>query len=141
MELSTCITRILHRDNTLTEIIIKPSCLAACNIYEPHELDENFMNADIYNLHGEFSGSREWFELLGVIIAQLSNLTQLTFDGIDPDTPELERFWGQISVSSSLKFLNFANMNLESCEEILGGTVDAPSLKSSSFRIAPYLIT
>jgi hypothetical protein len=81
----------------LTEIIIKPSCLAACNIYEPHESDdiaseaeEKSIKNDIYNLHGEFSGCREWFEVLGVIIAKLSNLTQLTFDGIDPDTPELE---------------------------------------------------
>ncbi len=93
MELCSCITRIINRDNTLTEIIIRPSCLTACNVYQPHESDdidsieaeENSINHDMNDLNGEFSGSREWFTLLGVIIAKLTNLTQLTFDGIDPD--------------------------------------------------------
>ena len=41
MDLWQCIiTRIINRDNTLIEIIIRPSCLTACNIYEPHESDD-----------------------------------------------------------------------------------------------------
>ena len=142
IELGSCLTRIIHRDNTLTNVIIKPSCLTACNIYEPNESDdvdsvdaeENSINRAIYDLNVEVSGSREWFTFLGVMIANLTNLTQLTFDGVDPDAAELERFWAGISASPSLTSLNFANMNLERCEEILGGTVNAPSLSSIVFN-------
>ncbi len=71
---------------------------------------------------------------MGVIIAKLSNLNQLTFDGVDPDAREMERFWAEISGSKSLDYIIFANMNLESCEEILGGTVNAPSLSTIVFN-------
>ena len=38
---------------------------------------------NIYFLNGEFSGSRDWFASLGVMISKLPNLTQLTFDELD----------------------------------------------------------
>ncbi len=125
-----------------SKLLQQPSCLTACGNYEPKKSDdidsvdaeENSINRDIYNLNCEVSGTREWFEVLGFMIAKLTNLTQLTFDGIDPDVENLKRFWAEISASPSLTFLNFANMNLESCEEILGGTVNAPSLRSIMFH-------
>ena len=54
---------------------------------------------------------RELLTFLGVMIANLTNLTQLTFDGVDPDAAELERFWAGISASPSLTSLNFAHRN------------------------------
>ena len=46
-------------------------------------------------------------------------MTQLTFDGLDPDNEDLEQFWNEISGSTSLTDLYFINMNLVSCEEML----------------------
>jgi len=142
MEDGLCLPRIIHRDNTLKNIIIRPSFLEACDNYEPNESDdvdsieaeENSVNRHIYDLNCELNGTREWFEVLGSMIAKLTNLKLLTFDGVDPDARELERFWAEISASPSLTSLNFANMNLESCEEILGGTVNAPNLRSIMFN-------
>jgi hypothetical protein len=116
----------------LTNIIIRPSCLTVCSNYEPDESDnvdsieaeENCINERIYFLNGEFSGSREWFTSLGVMISRLPNLAQLTFDGLDIDASELERFWGKISASASLTTLIYTNMNLERWE----GGMDAPNL-------------
>ena len=91
MELGLCISRIIHRDDMLTNIIIRTSCLTVCSNYEPDESDdvdsieaeENSINKNIYFLNGEFSGSRDWFASLGVMISKLPNLTQLTFDELD----------------------------------------------------------
>ncbi len=82
MELGSCISRIIHRDDTLTNIIIRPTCITACSNYEPEESDnvdsieaeENSINERIYFLNGEFSGSREWFTNVGVKISKLRNL-------------------------------------------------------------------
>ncbi len=79
MELGLCISRIIHRDNTLTNIIITPTCLTACSNYEPEESDdvdsieaeENSINERIYFLNGDVSGSREWFADIGVMISIL----------------------------------------------------------------------
>ena len=68
------------------------------------------------------------------MFAKLTNLKQLTFDGLDPENEELEQFWGEISGSTSLTSLNYTNMNLESCEEMLAGTVNAPNLTSITFQ-------
>ena len=89
MELGRCLVGIIHRDITLTNIVIRPSCLQACDIYEPVKADdvdslepeENSVNCHIYDLNYEISGTREWFEVLGSMIANLTNLNQLTFDG------------------------------------------------------------
>jgi hypothetical protein len=83
MELGSCINRIIHQDDTLTNIIITPTCLAACEEYEPNESDDD--DEYLYALNMEASGSREWFLYLGYMFAQLTNLTQLTFDGLDPE--------------------------------------------------------
>ena len=93
MELGLCLFRIIHRDITLTNIVIRPSCLEACDDYEPGESDdvdsieaeENSVNRHIYDLNCEINGTREWFEVLGSMIANLTNLNQLTYDGIDPE--------------------------------------------------------
>ena len=82
MELGSCISRIIHRDDTLTNIIIRPTCITACSNYEPEESDdvdsieaeENSINERIYFLNGKFSGSREWFANVGVMISKLPNL-------------------------------------------------------------------
>ncbi len=50
----------------------------------------------IYFLNGEFSGSREWFANVGMMISKLPNLAWLTFDGLNIHASELERFWGEI---------------------------------------------
>ena len=121
MVLGSCIPRVVHRDNTLTNIIITPTCITACDEYDIKEDDdvdsigaeENSINRNIYKLNSELSGSREWFSALGVMIGKLPNLAQLTFDGLDTDKKELERFWGEISVSTSLTTLKYINMNLE----------------------------
>ena len=132
MELGSCITRIIHRDDTLTNIIITPNCLIACEEYEPNESDDD--DDSLYALNMEASGSREWFLYLGYMFAQLTNLTQLTFDGLDPEDEELECFWGEISASTSLTSLYFTNMNLErGCEEMLSA-VTAPNLTSITFQ-------
>ncbi len=111
MELGSCIARVIHRDDTLTNIIIRPTCLIACEEYEPNESDddddsidaeENSINRNIYDLNMQTSGSRDWFCNLGYMFARLTNLTQLTFDGLDPEDEELESFWGEISGSTSL---------------------------------------
>ena len=87
-----------------------------------------------YDLNMEYSGSREWFTNLGFMFARLTNLTQLTFDGLDPEDEDLERLWGEISASTSLTSLYFANMNLErGCEEMLS-TACAPNLTSITFQ-------
>ena len=141
MELGLCLPRIIHRDNTLTNIIIRPSCLKACDDYEPDESDdvdsieaeENSINRHIYDLNCEVNGTREWFEVLGSMIAKLTNLNQLTFDGVDPNADYLEAFWGEVSASNSLTSMNFANMNLENSEEILC-TIDAPNIRNVMFH-------
>ena len=133
MELGSCIARVIHRDDTLTNIIITPTCLIACKDYEPNESDDDDDDSIDY-LNMESSGSRVWFTNLGFMIAQLTNLTQLTFDGLDPEDEELERFWGEILASTSLTSLYFANMNLErGCEEMLS-TACAPNLTSITFQ-------
>jgi len=132
MELGSCINRIIHQDDTLTNIIITPTCLAACEEYEPNESDDD--DEYLYALNMEASGSREWFLYLGYMFAQLTNLTQLTFDGLDPEDEELELFWGEISASTSLTSLYFTNMILErGCEEMLS-TACAPNLTSVTFQ-------
>ena len=80
--MGSCICQIIHRDNTLTNIIIRPTCITACSNYEPEESDdidsieaeENSINERIYFLNGKFSGSREWFANVGVMISKLPNL-------------------------------------------------------------------
>ncbi len=82
MELGSCISCVIHQDNTLTNIIIRPTCLTACASYEPNksddvdsiEAEENSINHDVYKLNSEVSGSREWFTYLGSMIAKLTNL-------------------------------------------------------------------
>ena len=141
MDLGQCLLRVIHRDITLTNIIIRPSCLEACDNYEPSEsddcdsieADENSVNRRMYDLNCEGNGTREWFEVLGSMIANLTNLTQLTFDGIDPNYGNLDRFWGEVSASHSLTSINFANMNLENSEEILC-TIDAPGIRKVEFH-------
>jgi len=133
--LGSCIRRVVHRDNTLTHIIITPTCFTAYNEYDIEadddvdsiEAEENSVNHSIYKLNSEVIGSREWFSVLGVMIGKLPNLTQLTFDGLDTDKKELERFWGEISVSTSLTTLKYINMNLEHHWE---ERANAPNLRS-----------
>ena len=135
MVLGSCIPRVVHRDNTLTNIIITPTCITACDEYDMNEDDdvdsieaeENSINRNIYELNSERSGSREWFSALGVMIGKLPNLTQLTFNGLDTDKRELERFWGEIFVSTSLTTLKYMNMNLV---HHWNERLDAPNLKS-----------
>ncbi len=135
IELGSCISRVIHRDNTLTNIIIKPTCLEACSDYgsdddvDSDNAEENSINRNIMYLNEDFSGSREWFTTLGVAFARLPNLTQLTFDGLDRNARELEGFWGEISASSSLTTLTYINMDLESYDE----RVDAPNLRNIMF--------
>jgi hypothetical protein len=141
MELGLCLPRIIHRDNTLTNIIIRPSCLEACDDYEPDEsddvdsieADENSINRHMYDLNSWVNGTREWFEVLGSMIAKLTNLNQLTFDGVDPNADYLETFWGEVSESNSLTSMNFANMNLENSEEILC-TINASNIRNVMFH-------
>ena len=133
-----CISRIIHRDNTLTNIIITPTCVTACSNYEPEESDdvdsieaeENSINECIYFLNGDVSSSREWFADIGVMISILPNLAQLIFDGLNIHASELERFWGEISASASLTTLIYTNMNLEHWE----GGVDPPNLRCILFQ-------
>jgi hypothetical protein len=114
MELGSCIARVIHRDDTLTNIIIRPTCLTACVDYDANDseddndsidAEDNSINRNIYDLNMEYSGSREWFTNLGFMFARLTNLTQLTFDGLDPENEDLEQFWGEISASTSLTSL------------------------------------
>jgi hypothetical protein len=131
MELGSCITRVIHQDDTPTNVIIRPTCLTACSDYEPSESEDD--NDIIDNLNMEHSGSREWFLYLGYMFAKLTNLTQLTFNDLDPEDEELELFWGEISGSTSLTSLNYTNMNLESSEEMLFALC-APNLTSITFQ-------
>lgn len=131
MELISCIARVIQQDNTLTNIIIRPECLIACSNYEPTQSDED--NESLDGLTTERSGSRVWFCSLGVMFGRLTNLTQLTFNGLDPDNEDLEQFWGEISSSTSLTDLYFINMNLENCEEMLA-TANAPNITSITFQ-------
>ena len=94
MELGLCIACVIHRDDTLTNVIIRPTCLIACSDYEPNESDDDNDNLDALNM--ELSGSREWFLNLGFKFARLTNLTQLTFDGLDLEDEHLEQFCGEI---------------------------------------------
>ncbi len=102
--MGSCISRIIHHDSTLTNIFIRPTCITSCSNYELDksddvdsiEAEENSINEHIYFLNGEFSGSREWFANVGVMISKLPNLAQLTFDGLYMHWSELERFWGKI---------------------------------------------
>jgi len=110
--LGSCIRRVVHRDNTLTNIIITPTCITACNEYVIEGDD------DVDKLFCDMIGSIEWFNLFGFTIGILPNLTQLTFDGLDTDVRELETFWGEISNSTSLTTLKYVNMNLEGFDEL-----------------------
>ena len=40
MELGSCISKIIHQDDTPTNIIIRPTCVTACSNYEPDESDD-----------------------------------------------------------------------------------------------------
>jgi len=141
MELGRCLVRIIHRDITLTNIVIRPSCLQVCDNYDPDEADdvdsieaeENSVNRHIYDLNYETGGTREWFEIVGSMIAKLTNLNQLTFDGIDPQYEYLERFWGEVSSSNSLTSIAFANMNLEHSDDILCA-IGAPNIRNVMFN-------
>ena len=73
MELGSYIDRIIRKDDTLTNIIIRPTCLIACLDYEPNKSDEN--NDSLDGLILERSGSREWFCNLGIMFGRLTNLT------------------------------------------------------------------
>jgi hypothetical protein len=138
MELGSCISRVIHQDNTLTNIIIRLTYIAACSDYKPDESDdvdridieaeENSINNCIYYLNWSCSLT-EWFTNFGVMIAKLPNLTELTFNGLDPHLSKLDGFWGEISASISLTILNYKNMNLESWE---GGEFP-PNLRSIIF--------
>jgi hypothetical protein len=110
--LGSCIRRVVHRDNTLTNIIITPTCITACNEYVIEGDD------DVDKLFCDMIGSIEWFNLFGFTIGILPNLTQLTFDGLDTDVRELETFWGEISNSTSLTTLKYVNMNLEGFDKL-----------------------
>jgi hypothetical protein len=111
MELGSCISQIIHQDDTLTNIIIKPTCIPACSNYELDEPDEvdsideedNSINECIYFLNDKYSGSREWFANFSIMISKLPNLAKLTFDQLNIHARELERFWGEISASASLQ--------------------------------------
>ena len=140
MELGQCLSRIIHRDITLTKIVIRPSCLEACENYDPDEADEvdsikaeeSSVNRHIYDLNSEFYNSKEWYEVLGSMIAKLTNLNHLTIDGIYPELKRLERFWGEVSASNSLTSISFVNMNLEHSEEILC-PIGAPNVTNVMF--------
>ena len=129
MELGSCITRIIHQDDTLTNVIITPTCLLACEEYEPNESDIDNDSHDSIDMWA--GGSREWFEILGYYMRKLTNLTQLTFDGLDPEDEELECFWGEISGSTS--FLKI----VRTCCLLLV----PPTSQVSHFKDAPYQTT
>jgi hypothetical protein len=132
MELGSCIAHVIHRDDTLTNVIIRPTCFIACSDYEPNKSDGD--NDSLDELNMEHSGSREWFlNFLGFKFTRLTNLTQLTFDGLDLADEDLEQFWGEILGCTSLTSLYYTNMNLESCEEMLV-IVNAPNLTSITFQ-------
>jgi hypothetical protein len=131
MDLGSCISCVIHQDHTITNVIITPTCLRACSDYEPNKSDDDDDSLDALNM--ERSGSREWFGILGVKFARLTNLTQLTFDGVDPDDEDLEQFWGEISGCTSLTSLYYTNMNLENSEEILVA-VSPPNLSCITFQ-------
>ena len=133
MELGSCIDPVIHQDDTLTNIIIKPSCLIACSNYEPTQSDDDNDSLDGLTTATERSGSRNWFHYLGVMFGRLPNLTHLTFYGLDPDNEDLEQFWGEIAGSTSLTDLYFINMNLVSCEDMLA-TADAPNITRITFQ-------
>ena len=132
MELRSCINRVIHQDDTLTNIIIRPTCLIACSDWEPSQSDDDNESLDGLTTT-ERSGNRTWFCNLGVRFGRLTNLRQLTFDGLNPNDEDLERFWGEIAVSTSLTDLYFINMNLESCEEMLA-TASARNITSITFQ-------
>ena len=73
MELGSCIARVIHLDDTLTNVIIRPTCLIACSDYEPNKSDDDDDSLDALNM--ERSGSREWFRNLGSKFVRLTNLT------------------------------------------------------------------
>jgi selenocysteine lyase/cysteine desulfurase len=75
---------------------------------------------------------RSLAQLRTIMFGRLTNLTRLTFDGLDPDDEDLERFWGESS-STFLTDLYFINMNLVSCEEMLT-TASAPNITSITFQ-------
>jgi hypothetical protein len=133
---------VIHWDNALTNKIIRPTCITACSNYEPEESDdvdsieaeENSINECISILNGDVSGTREWFTNLGVMIAKLPNLTELTFDELDANAMELEGFWGKISASKSLTSLGYKDMNLKRWE----GVVDPLASEVSIFYGASY---
>jgi hypothetical protein len=105
----------------------------ACEEYEPNESDDDDNNS-LYALNMEASGSREWFLYLGYMFGQLTNLTQLTFNGLYPEDEDLEYLWGKISASTSLTSLNYTNMIIErGCEEMLSAAT-APNLTSITFQ-------
>lgn len=148
MELSSCVSQIIHRDQTLRELIINQSCLTACAIcFEPddedyHDRNDNDdivsvrakeINRIISDLNLEVSGSREWYTILGEMIAKLPNLIHITIDGVDPESSDLEGFWGEVSGSQSLADITFSNMNLESCEEVYA-TINAPKVQNIVFH-------
>ena len=130
MKLGLCLNPVIHQDDTLTNIIITPACLDACSDWEPSQSDEENESLDGLTC---CSSNREWLCNLGVRIGKLTNLTHLTFDGLDPDNEDLERFWGEIAVSTSLTDLYFISMNLISCEEMLA-TASAPNITNITFQ-------
>jgi hypothetical protein len=141
MEVATILSRILHRDITLTGIVISLSFLEACDNYASDAADdvdsvdaeENSVNGRIYDLLSYVNGNRDWFEVLGSMIANLPNLNELTFDGVDPNAEYLETFWGAVSASNSLTSINFADMNLENNDEIFC-IIDAPNVGNVVFH-------
>jgi hypothetical protein len=50
MEFGLCIARVIHRDDTLTNVIIRPTCLIACSDYEPNESDSDNDSFDALNM-------------------------------------------------------------------------------------------
>ena len=64
------------------------------------------------------------------MISKLPNLAQLTFIELDIHASELERFWGEISDSTSLTTLIYTNMNLNHWD----GGINSPNLKSILFQ-------
>jgi len=136
MEVATILSRILHRDVTLTGIVISLSFLEACDNYASDAADAvDSVDAEenIYDLLSYVNGNRDWFEVLGSMIANLPNLNVLTFDGVDLNEEYLETFWGAVSASNSLTSINFADMSLQNNDEIFC-IIDAPNVGNVVFH-------
>lgn len=140
--LSQSIALVCARDPTVLELKFTSTCFENLKDFVPNEdfdEEDSYDGLDIVSrrnndiLASEFAGGREWYCELAVMISQLERLRVISFESLDPNETDLEKFWGEYAASTSLRLVVCIDMDLTSCEEVFT-MFSAPHVKAVEFE-------